>query len=34
VEIIDNPDSKALAQIQPEINNGKINKLVLLRQAE
>ncbi len=32
VDIIDDPNSNTLAQLQPEINNGRINKLVLLRQ--
>lgn len=34
VDIISDPDNQTLRKIEPEINNGKIDKLIILRQVE
>lgn len=34
VDIVSEPDSKTFRQLEPEINSGKISKLVILRQVD
>lgn len=34
IEIVDEPTSSDIKELQPEIDNGTINKIVILRQAK